>query len=52
MNRLQHIHERLTALKTALLTHPIYQEIDRPDSLRLFMEHHVFAVWDLTLARL
>jgi hypothetical protein len=32
--------------KAALLNHPIYQEIDRLDSLRLFMEHHVFAVWD------
>src|SRR5262249_24410993 len=26
--------------------HPIYQEIDRLESLHLFMEHHVFAVWD------
>src|SRR5258708_7014919 len=42
----QRIQERLTTLKVALLNHPIYQEIDRLDSLRLFMEHHVFAVWD------
>jgi len=46
VDRLQHIHERLTPQKAALLSHPIYQEIDRLDSLRLFMEHHVFAVWD------
>ena len=46
MNRLQHIHESLTPLKAGLLSHPIYQEIDRLDSLRLFMEHHAFAVWD------
>ncbi len=46
MYRLQQIQERLTPLKAALLNHPIYQEIDRVDSLRLFMEHHVFAVWD------
>ena len=46
MNRHQHIQERLRPLKAALLNHPIYQEIDRLDSLRLFMEHHVFAVWD------
>jgi len=37
---------RLTPLKAALLNHPIYQEIDRLHSLRLFMEHHVFAVRD------
>ena len=46
MDRLQQIQERLTPLKAALLDHPIYQEIDRLDSLRLFMEHHIFAVWD------
>jgi Protein of unknown function (DUF3050) len=46
VNQLQHIQERLTPLKAALLNHPIYREIDRLDSLRLFMEHHAFAVWD------
>src|SRR5258708_25375376 len=46
LDRLQHIQESLTPLKAALLNHPIYQEIDRLDSLRLFMEHHAFAVWD------
>jgi hypothetical protein len=46
VNRFQRIHERLTPLKAALLSHSIYQEIDGLDSLRLFMEHHVFAVWD------
>ncbi len=46
MNRLQHVQERLTPLRAALLNHPLYREIDRLDSLRLFMEHHVFAVWD------
>jgi hypothetical protein len=46
VDRLQAIHERLAPQKAALLSHPIYQEIDRLGSLRLFMEHHVFAVWD------
>ena len=46
MDRLQDIQERLRPLKTALLDHPIYQEIDHLDALRLFMAHHVFAVWD------
>jgi Protein of unknown function (DUF3050) len=46
VHRLQHIQESLTPLKAALLNHPIYQEIDRLDSLRRFMEHHAFAVWD------
>src|SRR5229473_8173075 len=46
VHRLQHIQERLMSLKAALLTHPVYHEIDRLGALRLFMEHHVFAVWD------
>jgi hypothetical protein len=46
LDRLQHLQERLTPFKAALLNHPIYREIDRLDSLRLFMQHHVFAVWD------
>ncbi len=46
MNRLQDIQQRLRPAKAALLGHPIYPEIDQLDALRLFMEHHVFAVWD------
>jgi hypothetical protein len=44
--RLQQLQDRLTPLKAALLNHPLYSEIDRLEALRLFMEHHVFAVWD------
>jgi hypothetical protein len=29
-----------------LLDHPIYQQIDSLEALHLFMQHHVFAVWD------
>lgn len=46
MNQLHKIEQRLAPLKDALLNHRIYGEIDRIDALRLFMEHHVFAVWD------
>ncbi|HWB07923.1 MAG TPA: DUF3050 domain-containing protein [Pirellulales bacterium] len=46
MDRLEHIQERLKPLRLALLNHPIYQEIDRLESLHVFMAHHVFAVWD------
>jgi hypothetical protein len=45
-DRLQEIEQRLAPLRTTLLNHPVYQEIDRLEALRLFMAHHVFAVWD------
>lgn len=38
--------DQLKPLREALLNHRIYGEMDRLDVLRLFMEHHVFAVWD------
>ena len=44
--RLERLRRRLTPLKNALLDHAIYREISSLGALRLFMEHHVFAVWD------
>lgn len=40
------IGQRINPLREALLNHRIYSKIDRMDALRLFMEHHVYAVWD------
>jgi Protein of unknown function (DUF3050) len=44
--RLERLRVRLTPLKNALLDHPIYREVNNLGALRLFMECHVFAVWD------
>jgi hypothetical protein len=46
VTHLDHLHERLAPLKTALLDHPVYRSIDCLESLHVFMQHHVFAVWD------
>jgi hypothetical protein len=43
---LEHVKERLIPLRAALLEHPIYREIDCLKSLHIFLENHVFAVWD------
>ena len=43
---IERLRARLAPLRAALSVHPVYGEIDRPAALRLFMEHHVFAVWD------
>jgi DUF3050 family protein len=44
--RLERLRARLMPMKNALLDHAIYREINSLGALRLFMEHHVFAVWD------
>jgi hypothetical protein len=36
----------LAPVRTELLSHPIYKAVDSLPRLRLFMNHHVFAVWD------
>ena len=46
MPALENLKERLAPLRAALLEHPIYREIDCLDSLHIFLENHVFAVWD------
>jgi Protein of unknown function (DUF3050) len=46
MKPLHNIHARLAPLRKALLEHPIYARIDCVDALHIFMQHHVFAVWD------
>lgn len=43
---LQELQLRLVPLRATLLEHPLYRQIDGAASLRTFMEHHVFAVWD------
>src|SRR3954453_21350139 len=43
--RIERLRARLAPLRAALSGHPVYREIDGPAALRLFMEHHVFAVW-------
>jgi len=43
---IKEINERLKPLTNQLINHSLYQKINRPEHLQLFMEHHVFAVWD------
>ena len=40
------IEARLEPLRARLAAHPLYPSIRTPEHLRLFMESHVFAVWD------
>ena len=40
------MQESLGSLREQLVNHRLYDQIETPDDLRIFMEHHVFAVWD------
>ena len=40
------IEVRIAPLRERLATHPLYPNIRTPEHLRLFMESHVYAVWD------
>lgn len=40
------ISSAIEPLRTRLLEHPLYSRFQTLENLRIFMEHHVFAVWD------
>lgn len=39
------IHRAIAGVRGDVVHHPIADAIRRPESARIFMEHHVFAVW-------
>ncbi|TVZ52920.1 DUF3050 domain-containing protein [Dokdonia sp. Hel_I_53] len=43
---IQHIEDELQPLRAKLLQHPLYTHIKTPNDLSVFMEYHVYAVWD------
>ncbi|MDA8923396.1 DUF3050 domain-containing protein [Flavobacteriaceae bacterium] len=40
------IEKELAPYKKILIEHPLYKQIQGVDDIRVFMEQHVFAVWD------
>jgi hypothetical protein len=40
------LHAALAPLRERLVAHPIYSSLHDLDDVRVFMSHHVFAVWD------
>ena len=43
---IDNIEARIAPLRSRLTAHPLYASIRTPHHLRLFMQSHVFAVWD------
>jgi hypothetical protein len=46
MPPIDHAVATLRPLRERLLSHPLYAAIESPEAIGVFMEHHVFAVWD------
>ncbi|MDX5438369.1 MAG: DUF3050 domain-containing protein, partial [Pontibacter sp.] len=44
--RIEALQQALQEHRQQLLKHNVYQSLETLEDLRLFMEHHVFAVWD------
>ncbi|MCC9166048.1 DUF3050 domain-containing protein [Pontibacter harenae] len=45
-HRIEALQHALKEHRQRLLKHNIYQSLETLDDLKVFMEHHVFAVWD------
>ncbi len=43
---IQNLNAQIEPLRQQIIKHELYQHIDDLPSLRIFMKHHVFAVWD------
>ena len=41
-----HVTQEILPLQEQLLNHSLYKKIKTPEDLLVFMEHHVYAVWD------
>ncbi|MCF8273699.1 MAG: DUF3050 domain-containing protein [Flavobacteriaceae bacterium] len=46
MNRIEQIESNLSQLRLKLQTHKLYENLKSIDDIKIFMQNHVFAVWD------
>ena len=44
--RLTQLQNDIAPLREQLIAHPLYASFDTIDDLHIFMQHHIFAVWD------
>jgi Protein of unknown function (DUF3050) len=45
-SQLENVKRAIEPLRQQIINHPVYAVIDDLDDLRIFMQHHVVAVWD------
>jgi hypothetical protein len=45
-HHIEHLEKALAPYRQELTAHPLYSALRLPNAVRMFMEEHVFAVWD------
>lgn len=44
--QIEAIKKEIAQQRATILNHPVYEQIKDIDDLRVFMQHHIYAVWD------
>lgn len=45
-HRIIALQKKIEPIRKSIIEHDLYAKMDHPDKLAVFMQHHVFAVWD------
>ena len=44
--KIKRIQETIEPLRQQIINHKVYKAVRQTEDLKLFMQHHVYAVWD------